>query len=199
MTQQISEQGTPETGSLDGRAARLLVNWRAGDTTARDELIALLYPQLAHLAAARLRRESNSSLSSGDLIHEALARLLAIGDFDVSTRAHFIALAARLMRHVLVDAGRQKSADKRRHIKVELTTHVDGEQRFDLIALETALIRLKAVDPDLVDLVDMRYFGGMSLGEVAAVTGLSESTVKRRWHAARTWLADALAHPLDDL
>jgi DNA-directed RNA polymerase specialized sigma24 family protein len=79
-----------------------------------------------------------------------------------------------------------------------LCTNVDGEQRFDLISLESALVRLGAIDSQLTELVEMRYFGGMSVADVAMVTGLSEPTVKRRWQAARAWLADALANPIDD-
>ena len=75
---------------------------------------------------------------------------------------------------------------------------IDGEQRFDLIQLESALIRLGAIDAQLTELVEMRYFGGMTIGDVAIVTGWSEPTVKRRWQAARAWLTDALANPIDD-
>ena len=149
------------------------------------------------IAAARLRGERNASLSTGDLINDAVVRLIQVDEASFTDRCHFIALASRLMRHILVEHARQKASVKRRHVKVELCTEIDGGQRFDLISLETALIRLGAIDEELTELVEMRYFGGMSIADVAAVTGRSEPTVNRRWQAARAWLRDALAHPID--
>lgn len=176
----------------------LLARWRDGEHDARDRLIARLHPELGQIAAARLRGEHNSSLSTGDLVNDAMMQLLQVDQGNLADRAHFMALASRMMRHILVDHARSKLAAKRRHARVELCTAIDGEQRFDLIQLESALIRLGAIDPRLTELVEMRYFGGMSIADVAVVTGLSEPTVKRRWQAARAWLADALAHPIDD-
>jgi RNA polymerase sigma factor (TIGR02999 family) len=103
-----------------------------------------------------------------------------------------------MMRHILIDHARVKSSGKRSHHKVELCTNTDGEQRFDLIQLESALIRLGAIDARLMELVEMRYFGGMTVADIAAVTGWSEPTVKRRWQTSRAWLADALSNPIDD-
>lgn len=162
-------------------------------------MVARLHPELAQIAAARLRGERNSSLSTGDLINDAVLRLIQSDCRDFADRAHFIALASRLMRHILVDHARQKAATKRRGFKVELTTNIDGGQRFDLIGLESALVRLGVIDAQLSELVEMRYFGGMTIADVAIVTGLSEPTVKRRWQAARAWLADALTRPIDDV
>ena len=176
----------------------LLARWQGGDGDARDALMARLHPDLSQIAAARLRGERYSSLSTGDLINDAVLRLIQIDGGGFADRAHFIALASRMMRHILIDHARAKSSAKRDHHKVELCTNVDGEQRFDLIQLESALIRLGAIDPQLTELVEMRYFGGMTVSDIAAVTGWSEPTVKRRWQAARAWLADALAHPIDN-
>ena len=176
----------------------LLSGWQRGEDRSRDRLIARLHPELTQIAAARLRGERNSSLSTHDLINDAVIRLIQIEPDELSDRAHVMALASRLMRHILVDHARAKASAKRQHVKVELCTNVDGEQRFDLISLESALIRLGAIDSQLAELVEMRYFGGMSVADAAAVTGLSEPTVKRRWQAARAWLADALANPIDD-
>ena len=176
----------------------LLAGWQSGEDKARDRLIARLHPELGQIAAARLRGERNSSLSTHDLINDAVIRLIQVEPGEFSDRAHVMALASRLMRHILVDHARAKSSSKRNHVKVELCTNVDGGQRFDLISLESALIRLGAIDSQLAELVEMRYYGGMSVGDVAAVTGLSEPTVKRRWQTARAWLADALANPIDD-
>lgn len=176
----------------------LLSRWQGGEDEARDRLFARLHPELAQIAAARLRGEQNSSLSTGDLINDAVLRLIQHDRNNLADRVHFIALASRMMRHILVDHARMKASDKRRHAKVELCTAVDGEQRLDLIALESALIRLGAIDAQLTELVEMRYFGGMTVTDISMVTGMSEPTVKRRWQAARAWLMDALAHPIDD-
>jgi len=180
-----------------GDVATLLNGWRAGDGNARNQLVRLLHPQIAQIAAARMRHERNMSLSTGDLINDAMVRLLRIESIELDGRAHFLALASRLMRTVLIDHARAKGADKRRHAKVELCTNIDGEQRFDLNELDSALLRLGAIDSQLMELVEMRYFGGMSIADVAVVTGLSEATVKRRWQTARAWLTDALANPLE--
>lgn len=170
----------------------LILRWKEGEASARDRLIARLHPELAQIAAARLRSERNASLSTGDLINDAVVRLLQADRAGLADRQHFVALASRLMRHILIEHARQKATAKRDHVKVELCTRVDGGQRFDLISLETALVRLGAIEPSLMELVEMRYFGGMTVADVVAVTGWSETTVKRRWHVARAWLLDAL-------
>ena len=175
----------------------LIVRWKGGDAAARDNLVTLLHPELRTIASAQLRRERNVSFSSGDLVNDAILRLVRLGRIDIADRAHIIALAARLMRNILVDHARAKQTDKRAHLKVELNPDIDGEQRVDLIALEPALKRLGAIDMQLADIIEMRYFGGMALGDIAEVTCLSEATLKRRWRTARAWLADALENPID--
>jgi RNA polymerase sigma factor (TIGR02999 family) len=120
-------------------------------------------------------------------------RLIGADPSALNGRAHIMALASKLMRNILVDHARSRLAGKRRHQAVELTTRVEGAQSLDLIALNSALVRLGAIDEQLAELVEMRYFGGMSLAEVGEAIGASEATAKRRWLAARAWLADALA------
>lgn len=176
----------------------LLRDWQEGSLSARDELIARLYPELVQIASARLRREDNSSLSTGDLINDTVLRLVQMQKITLADRAHFIALASRMMRQILIDYARSKASSKRNHAKVELITNVGGNQRFDLISLDSALIRLKALDDSLAELVEMRYFGGMTVADIAEVTGMSEPTVKRRWKVARAWLTDALANPIEN-
>ena len=183
--------GEPETGAL-------LREWREGMPEGRDRLIDRLHPELTQIAAARLRRERDSSLSTGDLINDVVIRLIQIERISIGDRAHFVALASRMMRRILVDHARSKASSKRRHAKVELCTAIDGGQRIDLKSLESALIRLKVLDEQLMELVEMRYFGGMTTADIASVTGLSEATVKRRWQVARAWLTDALSRPIDD-
>ena len=177
----------------------LLSAWHEGDHRARDALVARLHPELSQIAAARLRAEPNSSLSTGDLINDAIIRLIGLDRIDFANRAHCIALSSTLMRQILVDYARGKATDKRHHQKVELNTQFEGEQKVDLHSLDSALIRLGVIDMDLAELVDMRYFGGMTLADIAVVSNVSEATVKRRWQTARAWLTDALAHPIDGL
>lgn len=174
----------------------LLAAWLDGDRAARDMVIARLHPDLEQIAAARLRREANSSLSTGDLINEAVIRLIGLERLQFADRAHFVALASIMMRQILVDQVRAKHADKRAHHRVQLNTLVEGDQKFDLRALDSALIRLGAIDMHMAELVEMRYFGSMSLADIAVVTGVSEATVKRRWQVARAWLEDALVNPI---
>ena len=175
----------------------LILAWRDGQTGARDRLIAKIHPALERIAAVRLRGEHDTSLSTGDLINDTVVQIMQADGADIRDRAHFIALSARIMRNILVDRARRKDTDKRRHVRVELTTRVEGEQRFDLNNLDSALIRLGAIDATLVELIEMRYFGGMTVPDVAVATGLSEATVKRRWQVARAWLTDALLNPID--
>jgi len=182
----------------DASVAELGMRWRNGDADARDLLIARMLPELRLVAAARLRGEANSSLSTDDLINDAILRFMRIETISLADRAHFIALASRIMRNVLTDHARSKATDKRRHHRIELNTRIDGGQRVDLEYLNFALIRLGAIDRELMELVEMRYFGAMSIEDVAIATGQSPATVKRRWRSARTWLADALAEPVDN-
>ena len=120
-------------------------------------------------------------------------RLLQLDQIDWADRSHFLALSARAMRRILIDHARKKKSDKRSHKKVTLLTRFEGApQRLDLDALDKALIRLKAIDADKSTIVELRYFGGLSLAEIAEVLGTSESTVKRQWRVTRTWLTDAL-------
>ena len=184
---------------MDGepKTAQLLAAWHGGSVDARNVLIARLHPELSTIAAARLRAERGTSLSTGDLINESVMRIVQADGLSVADRTHMLALASRVMRNILVDHARQKGADKRRHQKVELTTRVDGDQRFDLLTLDSALVRLKVLDAQLAELVEMRYFGGMTVEDVAVATGLSEPTIKRRWQVARSWLVDALQNPID--
>lgn len=180
------------TAKTSDDAGLLLAAWREGDLAARDRLFALFYPELRGAAAAMVRREPGLSLSTGDLIHEAVTRLIGLKQIAWNDRAHFLALAARMMRRALLDHVRSRKRLKREHQKVELTTGIAGEPDVELEELNAALERLAAIDPERADIVEMRYFGGMEIADIAAVLGLSESTVKRRWNGARLWLLEAL-------
>lgn len=185
-----------QPNSID--AKQLLQAWRNGDTQARDALFNLLYVELRQVSAALLRAERNNSLSTGDLVNEAVLRLIKLEQIEWTDKSHFLALSARAMRRILIDHARKKNSDKRHHHKVTLVTRVEGvSQRFDMDLLEKSLIRLGVIDPDKAEIVELRYFGGMSLQEIAEVVGASESTVKRQWRVARAWLLDAMTEEMD--
>ena len=177
----------------------LLLRWRNGDMAARDQLFDLLYSELRQVSAALLRAESNNSLSTGDLVNEASIRLIQLNQIDWADKSHFLALSARAMRRVLIDHARKKNTDKRHHQRVTLVTRFEsGAQRVDIDILEKSLIRLAAIDAEKANIVELRYFGGMTLEEIAEVAGTSESTVKRQWRVARAWLLDAMQETINN-
>ncbi|KAB7647433.1 ECF-type sigma factor [Polymorphobacter fuscus] len=170
-------------------AKTLLAGWRRGDQEARDQLLALFYPDLQRAAAALLRRERGVSMSTADLVQESMLRLIALDRIAWTDRAHFLALAATMMRRALLDHLRARRTLKREHDKVELLTGIGiGAPDYEVEALSAALDDLARIDRSRADIVEMRYFGGMEFRDIAEVLGCSESTVKRRWAAARLWL-----------
>ena len=171
----------------------LLADWRDGDERARDKLFERLYSELSKVSAALLRGERNSTFAAGDLVNEAAIKMMQIDDVEWANRSHFMALAAKAMRRILIDHARKKNANKRAHERVTLLTKFEGaQQSLELDVLEKALIRLGNIDKEKAQIVELRYFGNMSLAEIGEVLGTSESTVKRQWRAARIWLADAM-------
>lgn len=175
-------------------AKALLDKWRSGDEAARDELFSQLYSELRRISASLLNREGGASLSTGDLVNEAVLRLIDLERIEWQDKAHFLALSARMMRRVLIDHARKKNSDKRSHQKVTLVTHMagGGPESVDIHHLESALVRLQAIDETRAKIVEMRYYGGLTLDEIAGVTGMSASNVKRSWRASRSWLLNAL-------
>lgn len=156
---------------------------------AREALFAAFYPDLRRSAAAMLRGERNCSLSTGDLVQESVARLVSLNRIDWADAQHFKALSATMMRRALLDHLRARRTDKRQHEKIELLTGMGVEDpECEVEALSAALDELARIDPERADIVEMRYFGGLEINEIAAVLDCSEATVKRRWTAARLWL-----------
>jgi RNA polymerase sigma factor (TIGR02999 family) len=178
--------------TADITVRRLLSAWRGGDVVARDRLFELLYAELKIAAAAQLRGERDVSLSIGDLVHETILKLIVLDRIDWQDRAHFMALTSVMMRRALLEHVRAKRTNKRHHQKVELKTNLPDVGNADLDDVNTALDRLGVIDRQRADIVEMRYFGGMDIADIAVVLNLSESTVKRRWQAARLWLFEAL-------
>ena len=170
----------------------LLAAWRAGDLPARDRLFEMLYSELKLAAAAMLRGERNVSLSISDLVHETILKLIVLEQIDWQDRAHFMALTSVMMRRALIEHVRAKGRNKRQHQKVELKTNLPDVANADLEEVNEALDQLARIDRERAEIVEMRYFGGMEIADIAVVLKLSESTVKRRWQAARLWLYEAL-------
>ncbi len=173
----------------ESRVAGLMAEWQGGNDLAGDSLFQELLGELQEIARLKLAREFNSSLSTGDLINEAVIRLSKMRKINVQGREHVLALAARIMKQILIDQARKRNADKRYHTKVTLVTGlVDTNENFDVLSLDLILQELREIDPQRADIVEMRYFGGMSVEEVAVVLGISKNTIWRRWAATRLWL-----------
>jgi RNA polymerase sigma factor (TIGR02999 family) len=175
-----------------GQVTRLLERWSHGDAQAMEELMPLIYDELKRLAAYHLRLEGGpQSLPSTALVHEAYLRLAAAPDRDWQNRVHFFAVASRIIRHILVDhARRQKAAkrDVRQNLSLDEALMVPVEPNLDLIALDQSMQALGAVDPRKSQVVELRYFGGLSVEETAQALGISCATVHRDWDLAKLWL-----------
>lgn len=180
-------------------AARLLERLRGGERGALDDLFAILYDELRELAHRQRRRwHGNYTLDTTALVHEAYVKLVGQARIDVESRAHFRALAARAMRHILCDYARERGAKKRggeldplRFDEADaLPARVvfTEEQSDTLVALDDALRRLEEVDARQSEVVECRFFGGLTIEETAAAIGVSPRTVKRDWAMAQAWL-----------
>lgn len=171
----------------------LLKEWSDGDRQALDKLTPLVYEELRQQAARYLRRERpGHTLQTTALINEAYLRLIDAKDVHWQSRAHFFAIAANLMRRVLVEHARRRDADKRggSHVRMQLdeALTVANEADVDLLAIDEALDRLAAIDPQQARVVELRFFSGLSVEETAVALGVSPKTVKRDWSVARAWL-----------
>jgi RNA polymerase sigma factor (TIGR02999 family) len=172
----------------------LLQLWSGGDQTARDRLIPLVYERLHELAHQRLRGSpADNSLNTTGLVHEAYLRLVDAHEVDVPDRAHFLALASEVMRNLLVDRARTRLAAKRgggvAPLELDETLWVSDENMERVTELDDALTRLNAFSPRQGQLLQHRYFAGLSLEESATALGVSLATVKRELRSARAWLA----------
>jgi RNA polymerase sigma factor (TIGR02999 family) len=178
---------------LSQNITHLLKEWSDGDQRALDRLTPLVYEELRHQAARYLRRERpGHTLQTTALINEAYLRLIDAKDVRWQSRAHFFAVAANLMRRVLVDHARRRDAEKRGGSQIRLTLDeglaVARNSEVDLLAIDEALDRLAAIDAQQARVVELRFFSGLSVEETAAALGVSPKTVKRDWSVARAWL-----------
>jgi RNA polymerase sigma factor (TIGR02999 family) len=188
---------------------QLLAQWRDGDERAFAELSALMYEELRQLAQRHLRRErSDHTIQKTALVNEAFVRLVGQQSVDWQSRAHFIGLASKLMRRVLVDYARARLADKRGGGAGVLSLdeiaapqaddapdttptalqHLDAHTQEEVSAIDQALQRLEQLDARQAQIVEMRYFGGLTVEQTAEAIGISAATVKREWTLARAWL-----------
>ena len=183
----------PPTARTHPQVTELLGAWRNGDLSALDRLVPLVEAELRQLARGYLRRERPGHvLQTTALVNEAYVRLLNWREVSWQNRAHFVAMAARLMRNVLVDIARQraKGAEARavRVVDAAAAESAAPERTRDVLALDDALRALAELDARKAQIVELRYFGGLTLDEIAEVIGVAPITVSREWAKARAWL-----------
>jgi len=176
----------------------ILSRAKAGDERARGELIALIYEELRRVASRLMRRErADHTLSPTAVVHEAVIRLLGDAVFDrAADRSFLFASAARAMREVLIDHARRRAASRRgggmRRVPLDSVVDYFEGQGLDVVAVHEALDRLAALDGRQAQVITLRYFGGMTVAEVAAALGVSVATAEQDWRLARAWLAGQL-------
>lgn len=172
---------------------QLLIDWSEGNREARDELMPVVYNELRRLAKSYMRRERpEHTLQTTALVNEAYLKLVDQKRVRWQNRAHFFGIAAQLMRRILVDHARKARAEKRGGGEAKVP-YVEGiglpeEKRVDLVALEEALEGLERLDERQARIVELKYFMGMKIEEIAEVVGISPATVKREWSTAKMWL-----------
>jgi RNA polymerase sigma factor (TIGR02999 family) len=179
--------------SAPGPVTQLLVAWTNGDRAALEELIPVVYPELRRIAGRYLRRERvGHTLQPTALVHEAYVKLIDQDRARWQNRAHFFGVAAQLMRRILVDHAREHGAAKRgggaRPVTLVDAMAPSPDRGIDILALDEVLERLTALYPEQGRLVELRYFGGLTIEETGEVLGLSPASVKRQWVVARAWL-----------
>ena len=174
------------------------MKWQDGDKSVLDTLLPLVYDELRKLARHYLRSERpNHTLQSTALVHEVFLRLSGQSALRVESRAHFFGIAASLMRQILVDHARSRAAAKRgaNQLTLSLDEAIDfpKQQKLDLVTLDDALNTLAEMDSQQARIVELRFFGGLSIEETSDMLGISNSTVKREWTTARLWLQRELS------
>jgi RNA polymerase sigma factor (TIGR02999 family) len=187
----------PEPSAPD--VTRLLLAWRGGDEGALGQLVPLVYQELRRLAHARIRAENpGRTLQTTALVNEAYLRLVDARKVLWKDRTHFFALCAQAMRRILVDAARTRGSLKRGgdavHVPFDEWQAVSPGRDAELVALDEALTELAEVEPRKSQVVELRYFGGLSVEETAEVLKVSPQTVMRDWNMAKLWLVRALRH-----
>ena len=179
-----------------GEVTQLLVQWQGGDRSALDRLMPLVYEELRLIAGRLVRRhQPTPTVQSTALVHEAYLRLIDQNRTDWQSRAHFFAIASQAMRRILVDHARARASAKRgagaERVHIDDTVILGDEPALgpeDLLTLDAALSDLAGLDPQQARIVELRYFGGLTIEEAAEALGISPATLKREWSLARAWL-----------
>src|SRR6266699_1140631 len=178
---------------------QLLLAWSDGDQAALDKLTPLVYEELRRMAHRYMNRERpGHTMQTTALVNEAYIRLVNRKNVHWENRAHFFAIAAQLMRTILVDHARSHAYQKRgggsRNITLDEAMVVSQQRAAEVVALDEALKELAAIDPQQSRIVELRFFGGLTIEEIAEVLGLSPATIKREWSPAKAWLYHELAN-----
>ena len=176
----------------------LLIKWRAGDKAALDALMPHVYQELRRVARAKLRGERRGhSLQTTALVHEVYTRLVDLDRLTLASRTHFFAMAARLMRQILVDHARRKGAGKRgggaTMVSLDESSPARSLSIVDVLVLDAALDDLAQLEARLCQVVELRFFAGLTIEETAAALEVSRATIERDWVVARAWLHDRLS------
>lgn len=181
---------------------QLLLDWSEGNRSALERLTPLVYGELHRLAHHYMNRErSGHTLQTSALVNEAFVRLVDQKNVKWNNRAHFFAIAAQMMRRILVDYARSHLYAKRGagaiHVSLDQATLVSNEPSAEVTALDEALTRLESIDPQQARVVELRFFGGLTIKETAEAMGISVDMVKREWSTAKAWLYREMSHPVD--
>jgi len=171
----------------------LLLKWGSGDKAALDQLIPIVYEELRRLARGQMRRERpDHSLQTTALVNEAYIRLVDYNRISPQDRSHFLAIAAQAMRRILIERARSRKSTKRGSggpkVSLEEAANLADSRDAEMLALDEALINLAAIDPRKSQIVELKYFGGLTINETAEVLGVSTPTVERDWQMAKIWL-----------
>lgn len=176
---------------------QLLAKWRNGDTSAESELMNVVYPVLKQIASKRMSANDKAVLSATDLVHASYERLVDQRGVVFANREHFFAISARVIRRVLVDHVRERNAEKRggswTRVSLSQSDAESPSESRDVLALDGAIAELELVQPRAAQVIEMRYFSGMTLDEVSVVLGRSLATIKRDWRFAMAFLNDHLS------
>jgi len=191
----MPNQAQPDKAAV-GEITMLLRAWSEGDQSALERLAPIVYDELHHLAGRYMKRERpGHSLQTTALVNEAYMRLVDYKRMRWQNRAHFFAVSAQLIRRILVQHARRHNLKRGggvQHISLDEAAVVGGEQDVDLLSLDEAMMALARIDPRKVQVVEMRFFGGLSVDETAAVLKISNVTVRRDWSTAKVWLYGAM-------
>jgi len=197
-----AEEVSAMTAASPQEVTRLLAAWSDGDEAALEQLVPIIHTELRRLARHYLKRERpGHTLQTSALVNEAYVRLINWKTARFESRAHFFGVSAQLMRRILVDFARHRprvQGDSVRHVSLEEALSVAAEPGADLVALDEALVQLAQLDPRKARIIELRFFGGMSVDETAEFLGISPATALREWQKAKAWLYRELSSDKKD-